>query len=68
MQEWKMQEQQSMASHQKRYSKAPDEIRLSWLSCLVLAKRNSQAHRPVNVAVNRRQCVRMSAELPAVWR
>jgi len=50
MQEWKMQERQSMESHLKKYSKAPDEIWLSWLSCLVLAKRNSQASRPVNVA------------------
>ena len=52
MREWKMQERQSMESHQKKYSKAPDEIWLSWLSCLVLAKRNSQsqANRPVNVA------------------
>ena len=31
-----------MESHQKKYSKAPDEIWLSWLSCVVLAKRNSQ--------------------------
>jgi len=45
-----MQERQSMESHQKKYSKSPDEIWLSWLSCLVLAKRNSQASRPVNVA------------------
>ena len=45
-----MQERQSMESHLKKYSKAPDEIWLSWLSCLVLAKRNSQASRPVNVA------------------
>ena len=57
-----MQERQSMESHQKKYSKAPDKIWLSWLSCLVLAKRNSQASRPVNVAIyvatNYRQCVR----------
>ena len=58
MREWKMQERQSMESHKKKYSKAPDEIWLSWLSCLVLAKRNSQASRPVNVATNHRQCVR----------
>ena len=31
---WKMQERQSMESHQKKYSKVPDEIWLSWLSCL----------------------------------
>jgi len=60
MQEWKMQERQSMESHIKNtlISKAPDEIWLSWLSCLVLAKRNLQASRPVNVATNHRQCVR----------
>ena len=58
MQEWKMRERQSMESHKKKYSKAPDEIWLSWLSCLVLAKRNSQASRRVNVATNHRQCVR----------
>jgi len=32
MREWKMQERQSMESHQKKYSKAPDEI---WLSCII---------------------------------
>ena len=53
-----MQERQSMESHQKKYSKSPDEIWLSWLSCVVLAKRNSQASRPVNVATNHQQCVR----------
>jgi len=52
MREWKIQERQSMESDQKKYSKALDEIWLSWLSCLVLAKRNSQASRPVNVATN----------------
>jgi len=34
----------------RKYSKVPDEIWLSWLSCLLVAKRNSQASRP-NVAV-----------------
>ena len=64
MQEWKMQERQSMESHRKKYSKAPDEIWLSWLYCLVLAKRNSQASRPVNVATNHRQCVRCQQSYP----
>ena len=54
MQEWKMQERQSMESHQQKYSKAPDEIWLSWLSCLVLAKRNSQARRPVDVSTEKK--------------
>ena len=40
----------------KKYSKARDEIWLSWLSCVVLAKRNSQASRPVNVATNVKHC------------
>ena len=35
----------------RKYSKVPDEIWLSRLSCLLVAKRNSQASRPVNVAV-----------------
>jgi len=64
MQEWKMRERQSMESHKKKYSKAPDEIWLSWLSCLVLAKRNSQASRRVNVATNHRQCVRCQQSYP----
>ena len=34
----------------RKYSEVPDEIWLSWLSCLLVAKRNSQASRPVNVA------------------
>jgi len=50
-----MQKRQSMESHKKKYSKAPDEIWLSWLSCVVLAKRNSQASRPASVATNHRQ-------------
>ena len=49
-----------MESHKKKYCKAPDEIWLSCLSCVVLAKRNSQASRPVNVATNHRQCVSLS--------
>ena len=64
MREWKMQERQSMESHKKKYSKAPDEIWLSWLSCVVLAKRNSQASRPVNAATNHRQCVRYQQSYP----
>ena len=32
------------------YSKVPDEIWLSWLSCPLVAKRSSQASQPVNVA------------------
>jgi len=34
----------------RKYSKVPDEIWLSWLSCVFVAKRNSRANRPVNVA------------------
>jgi len=33
----------------------------AWLSCLVLAKRNSQASRPVNDASNHRQCQMVSS-------
>ena len=36
----------------RKYSKVPNEIWLSWLSCLVVAKRNSWACRPVNVATD----------------
>ena len=64
MREWKMQERQSMESHQKKYSKAPDEIWLSWLSWLVPAERNSQANGPVNVSTNHRQCVRCQQSYP----
>ena len=54
----------SLESDQKKFSKAPDKIWLSWRSCLVLAKCNSQASRPVNVATNRRQCVRCQQSYP----
>ena len=46
-----MQERQSMESHQKKILLSTRRNKwLSWLSCVVLAKRNSQASRPVNVA------------------
>ena len=37
----------------RKYSKVPEEIWLSWLSCVLVGKRNSQANRPVNVATER---------------
>ena len=78
MQEWKMREHIAGVENagvenagatkygkpSEKILKAPDEIWLSWLSCVVLAKRNSQASRPVNVATNHRQCVRCQQSYP----
>ena len=38
----------------RKYSKVPDELWLSWLSCLLAAKRNSQARRPVDVSTEKK--------------
>ena len=47
----------------RKCSKVPDEIWLSWLSCLLVVKRNSQASQPVNAATEQqtvgtsKQCI-----------
>ena len=72
MQEWKMREHIAVVENAgvenaaaTKYEKPSEKNTLkhqtkwlSWFSCLVLAKRNSQANGPVNVATNHRQCVR----------
>jgi len=59
MQEWKCRSDKVWKAIRRKYSKVPDNIWLSWLSCLLVAKRNSQAS-------NHRQCV-IFQQLPAVW-
>jgi len=59
MQEWKCRSDKVWKAIRRKYSKVPDNIWLSWLSCLLVAKRNSQASK-------HRQCV-IFQQLPAVW-
>ena len=60
-----MQERQSMESDQKKILKSTRRnMAVVAFLRIVLAKRNSQASRPVNVATNHRQCVRCQQSYP----